>query len=175
MRFTELWPRWRAHPCGRATAKVRWPPFNRVAPPQCFEATSQKPLTVAADDCPDRRGVLIAGEGWSLSSARFFSEDRWTVRLTQWRAYLTDQLGAPFSQIFMWWLSHLSASKLYTYNPSSTLPQCLPSNSHRIPFKIGLKVHPIILLLKIQSRDCLTAQRWGWLSPNFAQQPNLLS
>jgi hypothetical protein len=109
---------------------------------------------------PSHGDILIAGET-DPYPRRDFSENLWTVRLTQWRAYLTDQIRALFYPIFMWYLSQLSASKLYIYNPSSTLPQCLPSNSHWIPFKIELKVHPITLLLKIQSRDWLTARLWA--------------
>jgi hypothetical protein len=37
-------------PRGRATVKVRWPPINRVTPPQWFTATSPRTFTTAADD-----------------------------------------------------------------------------------------------------------------------------
>jgi hypothetical protein len=74
---------------------------------------------------------------------------------------LSVHVWGGFSPNFMWWLSQPSISKLYTYNPCSTLSQCLPSNSYWSPFKIELKFHPITLLLKIQSRDWLTARLWA--------------
>jgi hypothetical protein len=104
---------------------------------------------------PSYGGILIASE----------TDPYLLLRCTvPWPASsdsLSFHVWGWFSPIFMWWLSQPSLSKLYTYNPCSTLSQCLPSNSYRSPFKIKLKVHPITLLLKTQSRDCLTARLWA--------------
>jgi hypothetical protein len=104
---------------------------------------------------PSHGGILIASETDPYLLPRCTVP--WPASLDS----LSVHVWGKFSPTFMWWLSQLVASKLYTYNPSSTLPQCSPSNSHQILFKIELKVHPITLLLKIQSSDCLIARLWA--------------
>jgi hypothetical protein len=52
----------------RTTVMARWPPINRGLPPPRFNATLQKPFTVAADD--------LSRPPWHSYRRRDFSEDR---------------------------------------------------------------------------------------------------
>jgi hypothetical protein len=65
---------------------ARWPPINQGLPPPRFNATLQKPFTVAADDHPRCGGVLIAGA--------IFLKIGEQCALIQYKACLTDQVGA---------------------------------------------------------------------------------
>jgi hypothetical protein len=65
------------HPRGRATAKVRWLPINRVTPPPRFNATSRKSFTVATDPSPTTVAFLSPARSFLMNSAQIQLKFAW--------------------------------------------------------------------------------------------------